>query len=174
MVSRELIVLFYVIRFAPDSLWYSSPIYASSLHIILKVLQEVNSFSLLLRALCLLIFILLWPYVSLFDMWTLKLLWWNVRGLDDKFQRVLMFKYLNHNRPHILFVQETHLVGNDILALRRLWVQQAFHATYSGYAMGVAVLLYKSLAYKVIHLITDLLGRYILKLEIRAMVFAFC
>lgn len=71
-----------------------------------------------------------------------------------------MFKYLNHHRPHILFLQETHLVGKKILALHRSWVQQAFHATYLSYARGVAVLLNKSLAYKVLYIITDTLGRY--------------
>lgn len=75
----------------------------------------------------------------------LKLLSWNVRGLNNKFKRTLMFKYLNYHRPHILFLQETHLTGNKILALRRSRVQQAFHATYSGYARGVAILLNKSL-----------------------------
>lgn len=104
----------------------------------------------------------------------LKLVSWNIRGLNNKVKRALMFKYLNNHRPHILFLQETHLLGNKILALRRPWVRQAFHATYSSYARGVAILLNKSLAYKVMHLHTDQEGRFIiLLLEIRAVVYAF-
>lgn len=80
-----------------------------------------------------------------------------------------MFKYLSHHKPNILFLQETHLLGNRILALRRPWVQQSFHATYSSYAM----LINKSFQYKVLHLVTDPEGHYIiLFLEIRMTVYA--
>lgn len=84
-----------------------------------------------------------------------------------------MFKYLNHHKPHILFLQETYLLDNKILTLRRPWVQQSFHATYSNYARGVAILLAKSLACKVFQVVTDLKGRcIIILLEIKAIMYA--
>lgn len=49
---------------------------------------------------------------------------WNVRGLNDKFQRALMFQYLKPLKPHIVFSQETHLDGNRILTVRLSWIQR--------------------------------------------------
>lgn len=71
----------------------------------------------------------------------------------NKFKCVLMFKYTH--KQHILFLHETHLLGNKILSLCRAWVWQAFLATYSSYARGVAILLKKSLPYKVISVSID-------------------
>lgn len=103
----------------------------------------------------------------------ITLLSWNVRGLNNKFKRSLLFKYLNTHKPHILFLQETHLTGSKVLALRRAWVRQAFHATYSTYARGVAILINKSLPCKVVRVITDPGGRYIiLLLEIHTVLWA--
>lgn len=64
-------------------------------------------------------------------------------------------------------------MGNKILELLRSWVQQALHATYSGYARGVSSLLNKSLAYKVLHIITDQREIHCSTVEIKAIVFAF-
>lgn len=102
----------------------------------------------------------------------LKLVSWNVWGLDDKIKRALMFKYLSHDKPHILFLQVAHLLGNKILAIHRPWIQQSFHATYSSYAKGVAILL-NSFRIKVLHLVTDPEGCYIiLLLKIKTIVYA--
>lgn len=51
----------------------------------------------------------------------LKLVSWNVQGLNNKFELSLLFKSLASHKPHILFMQETHLMDhlmdNRILAL---------------------------------------------------------
>lgn len=74
-------------------------------------------------------------------------------GSYDKFKRALMFKYLNR-------LLETHLVGSKLLALRRQWVQQSFHATYSLLCQGGGVPpKKKSLAYSVFQF-TDASGSY--------------
>lgn len=59
----------------------------------------------------------------------LKLLSWNIRGLNDKIKRSLLFKFLHSHKPLILFLQENHLLGSKILALKRAWVKQCFYAT---------------------------------------------
>lgn len=41
-----------------------------------------------------------------------------------------MFQYLKQSRPHVVLLQETHLHGNRVLALRRPWIQRAFHVIY--------------------------------------------
>lgn len=92
----------------------------------------------------------------------LKLLYRNTCGLNDKVKRSLLFKYLHYHKPHVLFLKETHLMGINISALRKAWVKQGFHATYSTYARGVAIILNHSLSYLVEQVITDPGGRYII------------
>lgn len=73
----------------------------------------------------------------------IRLVFWNIQGLNGKFKRSLFFKLLASHKPQILFLQKTHLTGSRILALCRSWVRQAFHATFSTYVRGVAILIKK-------------------------------
>lgn len=85
----------------------------------------------------------------------IKLVSWNVQGLNSKFKRASVFQYLKRVRPHVVLLQETHLDGSGILALRRPWIQRAFHATYSTYARGVSILISKLVPCTVHQVITD-------------------
>lgn len=84
-----------------------------------------------------------------------------------------LFKFLASHKPHILFLQETHLTGSRIPALHMSWVTQAFHATYSSYSR-VAILINKALSCRVERVIMDPGGRYIiLLLELHLILWAF-
>lgn len=63
--------------------------------------------------------------VVIFAVMTLSIgvLSWNLRGLKSKFKRALVLKYLQSHRLQIVFLQETHLMGNKILAIRHPWIQ---------------------------------------------------
>lgn len=41
---------------------------------------------------------------------------WNVRGLNHKLKRASIFQYIKQTRPHIILLQETHLDGSRILS----------------------------------------------------------
>ena len=71
----------------------------------------------------------------------LKIMSWNVRGLNDKVKRTAIFRYIKSVQPHVILLQETHLDGSRVLALKRPWIQRIFNATYSTYARGVSILL---------------------------------
>lgn len=43
---------------------------------------------------------------------------WNVRGLNSKFKRALVLKYLKASHPHIMILQETHMLVSKILAMK--------------------------------------------------------
>lgn len=90
-----------------------------------------------------------------------KIVSWNVRGLNNKHKRLSVFQFLKHSKPHISFLQETHLDGSRILALRRPWVQKAFHATYSTFARGVSILISKALPCTIHQVFSDQEGRYV-------------
>ena len=90
----------------------------------------------------------------------IKLVSWNVRGLNSKYKRSLVLQYLKSLNPHIVLLQETHLMGSKTLSLNRNWIQRAVHSTYSSYARGVVILLHKKLQCNIEHVVTDPHGRY--------------
>lgn len=91
-----------------------------------------------------------------------KIVSWNVRGLNSKFKRALIFDYLNRHKPDLLFLQETHLVGQKLLALKKHWVRHAYHSPYSTYSRGVSVIVRKNLQFELLNINTDRFGRYVI------------
>ncbi|XP_012819057.2 uncharacterized protein LOC105947410 [Xenopus tropicalis] len=87
---------------------------------------------------------------------------WNIRGLNSKFKRSLMFTYLKRYPPSILLLQETHLTGQKILALKKPWVGWHYHSTYSSYSRGVSILIRKGVPFEFIKLHTDYYGRFMI------------
>lgn len=96
------------------------------------------------------------------DVPTFSALSWNVRGLNSKFKRAVLFMYLKLHSPHIVILQETHLMGSKLIALKKPWIQRAFHASYSTYARGVTILISKSFPCVMEHVHTDPQGKYVL------------
>lgn len=101
-------------------------------------------------------------YLSYRDMAPLKILSWNVRGLNHKIKRSLVFDYLKKYTPHICILQETHLVGGRVMGLKRLWVGHHYHATHTSYARGVSILVHRSLNFEPLDVLIDPEGRYVL------------
>lgn len=87
---------------------------------------------------------------------------WNVWGLNSATKRSLVFKYLQRYNPHICVFQETHLIGNRILGLKRAWVGAHYHSTFSNYARGVSILVHKSLPLQIMNIRTDPGGRFVI------------
>uniref|UniRef100_A0A803K361 Reverse transcriptase domain-containing protein n=1 Tax=Xenopus tropicalis TaxID=8364 RepID=A0A803K361_XENTR len=87
---------------------------------------------------------------------------WNTRGLNDKVKRSIVLNILRKSGADIIMLQETHLIGQRIRALKRHWVPIMYHAEYSSYSRGVAVLIRRSLGFCLEQLITDPGGRYLL------------
>lgn len=79
----------------------------------------------------------------------------NVRGLNSKFKRASIFEALKHVKPHVLCLQETHLTGSKILALKKYWVANHYQSTYSSFARGVAILIRKGLPFVCHQVILD-------------------
>lgn len=92
----------------------------------------------------------------------LKVLSWNVWGLNDKVKRSLVFEFIKKYNPHICILQETHLVGSKIRSLKCPWVGRHFHATHSGYSRGVSILIHKSLNFELLDVKLDPGGKYVL------------
>lgn len=84
------------------------------------------------------------PYVSLGALDKVNIVSWNVRGLNSKFKRATVFQYIKQHKQHILLLQETHMLGNKVIARKKTWVAWAIHSTYLNYARGVSIMIAKS------------------------------
>lgn len=102
----------------------------------------------------------------------LRIVSWNTRGLNAPQKRSLVFSVLKKCHPHIICLQETHLTGSKVRALKRPWLSKLYHATHTNYSRGVSILLAKSLPAELISVKTDPEGRYIvLILRISTIIF---
>lgn len=96
------------------------------------------------------------------DQANFSILSWNVLGLNSKFKRALLFRYLKTHSPHMVLLQEKHLMGSKLLMLKRPWVQKTFHASYSTFSRGVPILISKSLPCIIEHVYSAPQGKYVL------------
>uniref|UniRef100_A0A803JIB4 exodeoxyribonuclease III n=1 Tax=Xenopus tropicalis TaxID=8364 RepID=A0A803JIB4_XENTR len=97
----------------------------------------------------------------------IRLISWNVRGLNDKIKRSLVLDHLKKLGADVMLLQETHLIGQRVRALRRHWIHPTLHAEYSTYSRGVAILFRKASLPSIEKTISDTYGRFlILKLTI--------
>lgn len=93
---------------------------------------------------------------------TLRLISWNVRGLNSKIKRSIMFDYLARHKPHVILLQETHLQGSRVMALKRAKIAYALHSTYSSYARGTSILIAKSAPISIKHIKLDPNGCFVI------------
>lgn len=86
---------------------------------------------------------------------------WNTRGINSPQKLSLVFFVLRKYRPHIVCLQETHLTGSRVRALKRPWLAQSYHATHMTCSRGVSILLVKSLSAEIFQIETDPNRRFI-------------
>lgn len=92
----------------------------------------------------------------------IKLLTWNVRGLNDRRKARLVQAYLLRRNIDICFLQETHLTTNAAAMLRSTRWGVTLHAPYSNYSRGVAILIRRGLQWTTSEVQLDTEGRYII------------
>lgn len=92
---------------------------------------------------------------------SLRLMSWNVRGMGSPRKRLSIFMHIRKYNPHLICLQETHLVPDRISQLRKPWVQWSLHSTYSTYSRGVSLLVHRSLRWEVGLVQKDPEGRYV-------------
>lgn len=77
-------------------------------------------------------------------------------------KRSLVFQFIKTHNPHICILQETHLVGRRTLSLKKPWLGRHHHSTYSTFARGVSILVNKTIPFKLLDMVLDPDGRYII------------
>ncbi|XP_056421618.1 uncharacterized protein LOC130361932 [Hyla sarda] len=97
----------------------------------------------------------------LFLMADLRFLSWKIRGMGSSKKRALFFSHVRRYNPHIVCLQETHMMPANLGVFRKPWVQWASHSCHSTYSRGVSLLVHRSLRWEVDQLSVDSLGRYV-------------
>lgn len=87
---------------------------------------------------------------------------WNVRGLNSPVKRNKVINHLIFLNTKIAFLQETHLKPLDHVKLKRGWVGQLYHSSFSSKARGAAILIHKSIPFSMSTVISDPNGRFII------------
>lgn len=85
----------------------------------------------------------------------MKIVSFNVNGLNGHIKRKRVLAYLKKIETDIAFIQEHN-------KLKRGWIGQVFASSFNSKARGVAILITKNIPLTVQDTISDPLGRYIL------------
>lgn len=64
----------------------------------------------------------------------------NSKGLNNPIKRSRVLHYLRHLDAHIIYLQETHLRAIDSVRLKKSWVREIYHSSFSSKSRGVAIL----------------------------------
>uniref|UniRef100_A0A3Q3BNZ9 Reverse transcriptase domain-containing protein n=1 Tax=Kryptolebias marmoratus TaxID=37003 RepID=A0A3Q3BNZ9_KRYMA len=92
----------------------------------------------------------------------LKLVTFNVKGLNSPIKRKRVYTYLKKLKPDIVYLQETHLSDREHKKLKREWVGQVFFSSFSSKSRGTTILIHKNVPFTATKTISDPSGRYIM------------
>lgn len=92
----------------------------------------------------------------------LKVTSWNVRGMTKITKLKQVFTRLKQLDSSIVFIQESHLLSEDMIRVRRRWPGQVMSACFASRSRGVLVLIHKNVPFQVTNTITDTAGRYLI------------
>lgn len=87
---------------------------------------------------------------------------WNVRGLNNLVKLKQVLGRLKQMKANIIFLQETHLLKDDVSRVTKRWPGQVFNASFTSRARGVMILIHKSIPFQLKQQYIDPLGRYII------------
>ena len=85
----------------------------------------------------------------------------NSQGLRDKTKLHDVLTYLNKFHPHIICLQDTHLLSSDESEILKIWPGEVIINGKSTNSRGVAILLSKNFEYKIEHIFKDIDGNLI-------------
>lgn len=96
---------------------------------------------------------------------TLKLLSWNVRGINSPVKRGKVYAHLKKLGAEIVFLQETHIKSTAKFSVKAPWMSQIYQSNFSTKTRGVAIIIKKSVPFIHKQTIKDGNGRYLVVYE---------
>lgn len=85
----------------------------------------------------------------------------NCKGLNNPVKHSKVLHHLHQIGARVIFLQETHLKNLEHQKLKKSWLGQIYHSSFSGRARGAAILFHKSVPFVCNQIISDPSGRYI-------------
>lgn len=92
---------------------------------------------------------------------SLKVLTYNVRGINDKIKRKRLISQMHKINPDILLLQETHLKSKTTHILNDKRFSYQIHSQGSSKARGTAILIHRRLRFEELDTWKDTQGRFI-------------
>ena len=92
----------------------------------------------------------------------LKIVSWNVKGLNHPVKRRRVFSHIKQFKPAFIFLQETHIRGSNNPCLMSRWAGQHFHSSFQAKARGVSILVDQNIQFVHHNVISDTNGRFII------------
>lgn len=93
---------------------------------------------------------------------SIKILFLNIRGLCNKFKREKAFLWLQEQKVHIIFLQETHSTPADEQAWRNEWGNDIFFSHGKSNSSGTAVSLSKNGSHNIKTIVKDDKGYFVI------------
>lgn len=78
---------------------------------------------------------------------TIRLLSWNVQGLNNPVKRHKVFAHAKHLQAEILFLQETHIKHTARALIRPVWAAQVYQSNFTTKTRGVAIIIKKQVPF---------------------------
>ena len=93
----------------------------------------------------------------------IKILSLNVNGLNNPIKRKKVMTKLKKDKAQIIYLQETHLSGQESEKLKKFGYTNTFHSSFrQGGRRGVIILISNPVKFECIKIISDKKGRFII------------
>lgn len=92
----------------------------------------------------------------------LKFTSWNVRGMVTLTKIKQVLSRVKQLKSLVMYFQETHLLSDEVIKIKRRWPEQVISASYLSHTQGVVILIHKLIPFKVDNIIHDVGVRYLI------------
>ncbi len=92
----------------------------------------------------------------------LKFTSWSVRGMVKLAKMKQVISRLKQFKSSDVYLQETNLLSDEVIKVKRRWSGQVISASYLSQTRGVMILIHISVSFEVNNTIRDIGGRYLI------------
>uniref|UniRef100_A0A3B1J2S8 exodeoxyribonuclease III n=1 Tax=Astyanax mexicanus TaxID=7994 RepID=A0A3B1J2S8_ASTMX len=92
---------------------------------------------------------------------TINIISWNVRGFQNPIKRSKILSNLAKQKCDIALIQESHLIEEEVLKLKKKWVGHVYSSSFNSKSRGVLILINKNLVFHLENIIKDEIGRFV-------------